>query len=60
MKTSKKRSKAAKKKEDDAWERKIRAQALSESGYSMEDISEALGVSKGVVRNLLAKGEADD
>ena len=60
MKPSEKRAKAVKKKKDEAWERKIRAKALSESGYSTDEISEALGVSKGVVRNLLTKGEADD
>ena len=60
MKTSEKRIKAAKKKEEEAWERKIRVHALAESGYSTDDISEALGISKAVVRNLLAKGESND
>lgn len=53
MKPSEIRAKAAKNKEEKAWERKIRAKALKENGYSDAAIAKALGVSEGTVRNLL-------
>lgn len=54
MKQGEKRSK-----EEKAWERKIRAKALMESGYSNAEIAKALGVSEGTIRNIL-KEKTDD
>lgn len=53
MKPSEIRAKATKNKEEKAWERKIRAKALKENGYSNAAIAKALGVSERTVRNLL-------
>lgn len=62
MKTSKskKRAKAAFDKELQLSEQKIRARVLTESGYSIPDVAKALGVSEGVVRNLLKEEQNND
>lgn len=44
---------STKTKEEKVWERKIRAKALKENGYSDAVIAKALGVSERTVRNLL-------
>ena len=54
-----KRVKAAKKKQEEAWENKIRAHALTENGYTVAEIAETLGVSKAAVRNYLREEDAE-
>ena len=54
-----KAEKRVKKKEEELWEKKIRAHALAENGYTVDDIAAALGVSKGIVRNLLKEENAE-
>lgn len=56
---SEKRSKTVKNKEDKAWERRIRAHALAEAGYSNAEIAKTLGISEGMVRNLLKSEEKE-
>ena len=41
-------------------ERQIRAKVLSDSGYSVEQISETLGVTPAAVRNYLKRGEENE
>jgi transposase len=41
------------KKQQIRYERKIRAKALHEGGYSISEIAKVLDVSEGTVRNLL-------
>lgn len=57
---AKKRAKTAFNKELQLSEQRIRARALIESGYSIPDAAKALGVSEGVVRNLLKEEQNND
>lgn len=57
---AKKRAKTAFNRELQLSEQRIRARALTESGYSIPDVAKALGVSEGVVRNLLKEEQNND
>ena len=52
-----KREEARIKKEQAKRERQIRIRTLHEAGYSNSEIAKTIGVSEGIVRNLLKKEE---
>lgn len=59
MSISEKRVKAIEKKEREHREKQIRALVLMQSGHSAAEVAKVLGVSEGVIKNIMKQHEKE-